>query len=60
VLLDKRGRRIGQLGGRSPYMQAVHVAVPADHAPRGAETMVRVTAALAHSIEGVVAVEAIA
>ncbi len=30
VLLDRRGgRRPGQLGGRSPYMQAVHVDAPA-------------------------------
>ena len=29
VLLDRRGRRPGQLGGRSPYMQAVHVEAPA-------------------------------
>jgi tRNA-2-methylthio-N6-dimethylallyladenosine synthase len=61
VLLDKPGRHAGQLGGRSPYMQAVHVAVPADpRGLRGAETLVRVTAAFAHSIEGVVAVEAAA
>ena len=58
VLLDKRGRRIGQLGGRSPYMQAVYVAVPTDSVPRDAETTVRVTAAFAHSIEGIVVVEA--
>mgnify|MGYP003346801772 CR=1 FL=1 len=55
VLLDKRGRHPGQLGGRSPYMQAVHVSVPADAAPQGSETMVRITDAFAHSIEGVVA-----
>jgi tRNA-2-methylthio-N6-dimethylallyladenosine synthase len=28
VLLERPGRRPGQLVGRSPYMQAVHVAVP--------------------------------
>ncbi len=28
VLLEKPGRRPGQLGGRSPYLQAVHVAAP--------------------------------
>jgi len=28
VLLDRPGRRPGQLSGRSPYMQAVHVAAP--------------------------------
>src|SRR5690606_8040785 len=30
VLLDRPGRRPGQLVGRSPYMQAVHVKAPAD------------------------------
>jgi tRNA-2-methylthio-N6-dimethylallyladenosine synthase len=29
VLLDRHGRRAGQLGGRSPYMQAIHVEAPA-------------------------------
>jgi tRNA-2-methylthio-N6-dimethylallyladenosine synthase len=29
VLLDRPGRRAGQLAGRSPYMQAVHVQAPA-------------------------------
>ncbi len=29
VLLERRGRLPGQLAGRSPYMQAVHVAAPA-------------------------------
>jgi len=57
VLLDKRGRRPGQLGGRSPYMQAVHVSAPPGSAPSGAETPVRITNAFAHSVEGVVAAE---
>ena len=30
VLLDRPGRHAGQLVGRSPYMQAVHVKAPAD------------------------------
>ena len=30
VLLDRRGRKPGQLAGRSPYMQAVHLTAP-DH-----------------------------
>jgi tRNA-2-methylthio-N6-dimethylallyladenosine synthase len=30
VLLEKPGRHAGQLGGRSPYLQAVHVAGPAE------------------------------
>ena len=29
VLLDRVGRRPGQLGGRSPYLQAVHCEAPA-------------------------------
>jgi tRNA-2-methylthio-N6-dimethylallyladenosine synthase len=28
VLLDRRGRRLGQLAGRSPYMQSVFVSAP--------------------------------
>jgi tRNA-2-methylthio-N6-dimethylallyladenosine synthase len=60
VLLDKRGRHPGQLGGRTPYMQAVHVSVPAGQAPRGAETPVRITDAFAHSVEGAIAAEAAA
>ena len=28
VLLDRKGRHAGQLAGRSPYMQAVHLAAP--------------------------------
>ncbi|HXK53791.1 MAG TPA: tRNA (N6-isopentenyl adenosine(37)-C2)-methylthiotransferase MiaB, partial [Hyphomicrobiales bacterium] len=28
VLLDRKGREAGQLGGRSPYLQAVHVRAP--------------------------------
>ena len=31
VLLEARGRKPGQLTGRSPYMQAVHLAAPARH-----------------------------
>jgi tRNA-2-methylthio-N6-dimethylallyladenosine synthase len=54
VLLDRRGRHAGQLGGRTPYMQAIHVDVGA-MAPRGAETRVRITGAFAHSVEGVLA-----
>ncbi|MGE5538341.1 MAG: tRNA (N6-isopentenyl adenosine(37)-C2)-methylthiotransferase MiaB [Gemmatimonas sp.] len=54
VLLDRRGRHVGQLGGRTPHMQAVHVAI-GDVAPRGAEARVRITEAFAHSVEGVLA-----
>jgi tRNA-2-methylthio-N6-dimethylallyladenosine synthase len=28
--LEKRGRHEGQLTGRSPYLQSVHVAAPAE------------------------------
>ena len=31
VLLQTRGRKPGQLTGRSPYMQAVHMAAPAEY-----------------------------
>jgi tRNA-2-methylthio-N6-dimethylallyladenosine synthase len=57
VLLDKRGRRAGQLGGRTPYMQAIYVSVPTGEPPRGAETLVRITDAFALSVEGIVAAE---
>ncbi|MEO0999984.1 MAG: tRNA (N6-isopentenyl adenosine(37)-C2)-methylthiotransferase MiaB, partial [Pseudomonadota bacterium] len=30
VLLEKRGRETGQLVGRSPYLQSVHLALPAE------------------------------
>ena len=31
VLLDRRGKKPGQLSGKSPYMQAVHVTAPDSH-----------------------------
>jgi tRNA-2-methylthio-N6-dimethylallyladenosine synthase len=34
VLLEARGRKPGQLTGRSPYMQAVHLIAPAHHLGR--------------------------
>ncbi|MEP1232249.1 MAG: radical SAM protein, partial [Alphaproteobacteria bacterium] len=37
VLLDRPGRHAGQLLGRSPYMQAVHVDAPADWLGRVAD-----------------------
>lgn len=37
VLLDRPGRHVGQLLGRSPYMQAVHVDAPADWLGRVAD-----------------------
>ena len=50
VLLERRGRRPGQLSGRSPYMQAVYVAAPA--ARLGAIVDVEITAAGALSLTG--------
>ncbi len=40
VLLERRGRRPGQLAGRSPYMQAVHVEAADDWRGRVAEVEV--------------------
>ena len=50
VLLERRGRRAGQLAGRSPYMQAVHVAAPAELL--GEIVPVEITAAHAVSLSG--------
>jgi tRNA-2-methylthio-N6-dimethylallyladenosine synthase len=52
VLLDRPGRHPGQLIGRSPYMQAVHV--DAADAEVGAIVEVRIDAALANSLGGTV------
>jgi tRNA-2-methylthio-N6-dimethylallyladenosine synthase len=53
VLFDRPGRKPGQVVGRSPYLQAIHV----DSAPGMLGTIadVTVTAALANSLAGVVA-----
>ncbi len=50
VLLDRRGRHEGQLAGRSPYMQAVHLEAPAEFF--GAVAEVRITAAFGQSLTG--------
>jgi tRNA-2-methylthio-N6-dimethylallyladenosine synthase len=50
VLLEKAGRRSGQLGGRSPYLQAVHVAAP--ERLIGTIQRVEIVAAGNNSIEG--------
>jgi tRNA-2-methylthio-N6-dimethylallyladenosine synthase len=50
VLLDKPGRLPGQLGGRSPYLQAVHVDAPAELI--GTVQQVLITAAGNNSITG--------
>jgi len=50
VLLEKRGRHEGQLAGRSPYLQSVHLAAPADRI--GEIVPALITAASANSLSG--------
>jgi tRNA-2-methylthio-N6-dimethylallyladenosine synthase len=50
VLLEKQGRHPGQLAGRSPYLQSVHLAAAADRV--GDIVTVRITAAGQHSLAG--------
>lgn len=50
VLLERQGRQAGQLLGRSPYMQAVHVDAGPERLGRIAE--VEITAGLANSLAG--------
>ncbi len=54
VLLERPGRKPGQLVGRSPYMQAVHVAVPEVALQRltGALMTVHIEAAHPNSLAG--------
>jgi tRNA-2-methylthio-N6-dimethylallyladenosine synthase len=54
VLLERPGRRAGQLVGRSPYMQAVHVAVPEVAMARlvGRIMPVRIEGAFPNSLAG--------
>ncbi|MEQ8667193.1 MAG: tRNA (N6-isopentenyl adenosine(37)-C2)-methylthiotransferase MiaB [Rhodospirillales bacterium] len=53
VLLEKPGRHPGQLVGRSPYMQAVHLDAPADML--GRIVPVRITDAHTNSLAGILA-----
>jgi tRNA-2-methylthio-N6-dimethylallyladenosine synthase len=53
VLIEKPGRRPGQLVGRSPWLQAVHLDAPA--AMLGGIHEVRVTAVVGNSLSGVLA-----
>ena len=55
VLLDRRGRRPGQLLGRSPYMQPVHVVAP--DSLQGAIADLRIQTSHANSLSGVLADE---
>jgi tRNA-2-methylthio-N6-dimethylallyladenosine synthase len=48
VLLESRGRKPGQLSGRSPYMQAVHLVAPAHHL--GQVVAARIETAQANSL----------
>jgi tRNA-2-methylthio-N6-dimethylallyladenosine synthase len=48
VLLEARGRKPGQLTGRSPYMQAVHLAAPARYL--GQVVAARIDTAQANSL----------
>ncbi len=50
VLLERPGRQFGQLLGRSPYMQAVHVAAP--DRLQGRIVPVRIDRGLANSLAG--------
>jgi tRNA-2-methylthio-N6-dimethylallyladenosine synthase len=50
VLLDRPGRHSGQLVGRTPYMQAVHVSAP-DHL-LGTVSMIRIDHAQTNSLAG--------
>ena len=55
VLFEKPGRHAGQLVGRSPYMQPVHVM--ADGSMIGETAMVTITGLSANSLEGTLAPE---
>jgi len=58
VLLDRRGRRPDQLGGRTPHMQAVHV--PAPERMLGEVVTIRIVAAGANSLAGRLSAESVA
>lgn len=53
VLLEKPGRHAGQLVGRSPYLQSVHLAAPARHLGRIVPVVIR--EALNNSLSGALA-----
>ncbi len=58
VLLEKPGRRPGQLVGKSGHLQSVHVEAPADHV--GRIVPVRITAAAPNSLTGTLIAQAAA
>ncbi len=55
VLLDKPGRNEGQIGGRSPYLQAVHVDAPVELI--GQMRMVEITGLSKNSLQGRIVTE---
>jgi tRNA-2-methylthio-N6-dimethylallyladenosine synthase len=55
ILLEKKGRKAGQLAGRSPYLQAVHV--ECDENRIGEIALTRITSAGANSLSGVIIAE---
>jgi tRNA-2-methylthio-N6-dimethylallyladenosine synthase len=52
VLITGPGRHAGQIGGRSPYLQAVHL--PGPISATGQEILVRIDAAHQNSLSGVI------
>jgi tRNA-2-methylthio-N6-dimethylallyladenosine synthase len=56
VLIERNGRHGGQMGGRTPYMQAVHLAAPASLL--GAVVDVRILATKPNSLTGTLVVPA--
>ncbi len=57
VLLDRKGRKAGQLAGRTPYLQAIQVDAPEKFF--GTIQNVRVEAAGSHSLSGVLELETV-
>ena len=53
MLLDRHGRKPGQLAGKSPYMQAVHVMAP--ETLMGEIVELRILEALPNSLSAVLA-----
>jgi tRNA-2-methylthio-N6-dimethylallyladenosine synthase len=51
ILLDRPGQKDGQMVGRSPYMQPVHVIVP-DESYYGRLVRLKITSATASSLTG--------
>jgi hypothetical protein len=52
VLLEKPGRKAGQIAGRSPYLQAVHIEAREQHL--GEIVLVSIIGSSANSLTGVI------